>query len=549
MPSDTSHVCRRLIVLLDGTWNEDNDKQPATNIVYLRERLFWGLQTLLRSQEKSNKERPTLPESHKTSGTSGFVFDRFEYIVYYDRGVGTGPFLDRLTGGVTGKGLDHNIRKAYRFLSQWFRPGDEIFVFGFSRGAFTARSLCGYLGAVGLLRAEACTAENETRAWNFYRTAPGDRVSAEWLYFRQSGTPLVYGDNEMRVRALAVFDTVGALGIPGGLFSRSNRAKYEFHDTDVSSLVDIRLHALAIDEPRLSFVSAPWTKPKFKLVDEKKSPTEQVWFAGAHADIGGGYVKWNQHERGLSYLAMTWMLQRLQHHLANTSPLATAQPSDGVSPNRSAPVPFFANDLLRTDSATGGTVMADQVQTLSESLQHKPWPWLKAISFNACRTINQLPQSKRRSKEAVGLVPHSDPIGEMIHVSALARMNSKKPIAVDKGRLLGIVGAALRAVKLSGSRYAPPNLAGAIPFVAATYLRVHKQGVDTPWKQFVADVFSWKEIRVVDWDGRPLDPEVKADAVRAFELLPTPEALKVREMPAEMKLVLRPSNNHAPEMR
>src|SRR5262249_45990634 len=147
--------------------------------------LFWGLQTLLRNQETSNKETPTLPESHKTSGTSGFVFDGFEYIVYYDRGVGTGPFLDRLTGGVTGKGLDHNIRKAYRFLSQWFRPGDEIFVFGFSRGAFTARSLCGYLGAVGLLRAEACTAENETRAWNFYRTAPGDRVSAEWLYFRQ----------------------------------------------------------------------------------------------------------------------------------------------------------------------------------------------------------------------------------------------------------------------------------------------------------------------------------------------------------------------------
>src|SRR5690349_12677632 len=112
MPSDTSHVCRRLIVLLDGTWNEDNDKQPATNIVYLRERLFWGLQTRLRDQGKSPEARPALPESHEKSGTSGFVFDGFEYIVYYDRGVGTGPWLDRFTGGVTGKGLDHNIRKA-----------------------------------------------------------------------------------------------------------------------------------------------------------------------------------------------------------------------------------------------------------------------------------------------------------------------------------------------------------------------------------------------------------------------------------------------------
>lgn len=546
MPSDQVHVCRRLILLLDGTWNEDNDKQPATNIVYLRERLFWGLQTRLRHQQGADAQRPALPASHEKTGASGFVFDGFEYIVYYDRGVGTGPFLDRITGGVTGKGLDHNIRKAYRFLSQWFRPGDEIFVFGFSRGAFTARSLCGFLGAVGLLRRESCTAENELRAWNFYRTPPADRLSADWLYFRQpsGGQPLVHDDNAMRVRVLGVFDTVGALGVPGGLFRRSNRAKYEFHDTDVNSLVDIRLHAFAIDEPRLAFEPAAWTKPKFKVIDAKKSPTEQVWFAGAHADIGGGYVKWNQHERGLSYLPLTWMLQRLEYHLVNTPPLAS---DTADSPKRNAPLPFFTDDLLlQQDAAAGRTVIREEIKSVSYYVQHKPWALLKTITKNASRTINQLPVRKKRSMEAVGLVPHSDPIGEMIHVSALERMKSDKPNMVDKGRLLGLLDKGLRALHLSSSRYAPPNLIEAIPFVAATYVGTHAAATDTPWKQFVARIFSWKEIRIVDWDGRPLDPEIKEDVVRAFELLPTPDALQIREMPAEMKLLLRPTGGHTP---
>jgi T6SS, Phospholipase effector Tle1-like, catalytic domain len=548
VPSDRPHICRRLILLLDGTWNEDNDKQPATNIVYLRERLFWGLQTRLRDQLASAEKRPVLPESHKKTGTSGFVFDGFEYIVYYDRGVGTGPYLDPIKGGVTGKGLDHNIRKAYKFLSQWFRPGDEIFVFGFSRGAFTARSLCGYLQAVGLLRAEVCNAENELRAWNFYRTPPADRLSADWLYFRQVSdrAPLVHGETEMRVRALAVFDTVGALGVPVVGFRRINRSKYEFHDTDVGSLVDIRLHAIAIDEPRLAFTPAPMTKPKFKVIDQDKSATEQVWFAGAHADIGGGYVNWNEHKRGLSHLPLTWMLQRLQYHLANTPPLAPPAKLDTATPpQRNAPIPFFTEDLFSQQHGGTGTLMTDKIQGLSYDVQHKPWALVKVVR-PALRIINQIQLSKVDSKQAVGLVPHSDPIGEMIHLSALERMSSEKPIIVDKGLMLGFVDKVLNVVKPSHSRYAPPNLTGIIPFIAATYLRKHGAAIDTQWKNFVATVFSWKEIRVVDWDGRPLDPEANDDVVRVFQLLPTPEQVQISAMPPEMEIVRMPATADVP---
>jgi uncharacterized protein (DUF2235 family) len=313
----SSYVCRRLILLLDGTWNDDEEEGPATNIVYLRELLFWGLQRRLDHKDPADQaDYLKLDAGHRNKAASGLIFDGFEYVVYYGRGVGTGTLLDRVKGGALGMGLDNDIRRAYKFLSYWFRPGDEIFVFGFSRGAFTARSLCGYLHAVGLLRCEHCTPETEQRAWDFYRTPPHDRLSGDWEYFRQRDkvtcTTRVHDGATMRIRALSLFDTVGALGVPGNLFRHFNRSKYEFHDTDVNTSVDIRLHAMAIDEPRPEFIASVWTKPKFKRFSDKLSPTEQVWFPGAHGDVGGGYVQWSDTGTfGLSHIPLVWMLQRL----------------------------------------------------------------------------------------------------------------------------------------------------------------------------------------------------------------------------------------------
>jgi uncharacterized protein (DUF2235 family) len=543
MESDQPHICRRLILLLDGTWNEDNDKQPATNIVYLRERLFWGLQVRLREQEAVETEiRRPRPESQRIKAISGIELDGFEYIVYYDRGVGTGPFLDPIKGGVTGEGLDRNIRKAYKFLSLWFRPGDEIFVFGFSRGAFTARSLCGYLQAVGLLRRECCDKENEERAWDFYRTPPADRLSADWLTFRQTdaGTGLVHNDNEMRVRALVVFDTVGALGIPIEGFRRFNRSKYEFHDTDVGSLVDIRLHAVALDEPRWAFEPTLWTKPKFKVVDARRSPTEQVWFVGAHSDIGGGYVKWNQDEKGLSHLSLSWMLQRLEYHLINTPPLAPEIKFEvAVKPQRGAPIPFYVTDLLSHDTQ-GHSALTENVKQLSVSKKHRPWALARFVRPDASRVINQITPQRLKKIEAKGMVPHADPIGEMIHVSALHRISSDKSMSSGLSSLQRLA----TRLHLFDPRYRPRNLTGVIPYIAATYLDRHfsdqkKNPIETPWKKAVVQIFPWKHIRIVDWNGEPLDPSVDADVARAFQLLPGPEAIGVREVPREMKLVQR----------
>ncbi len=515
------HVCRRLILFLDGTWNEDEEDLPATSIVYLRERLFWGLQRRCdRPTETDKQDFEKLPERYRKKAASGLVFDGYEYIVYYGRGVGTGAWLDRVIGGAFGLGLDEDIRRAYKFLSFWFRPGDEIFVFGFSRGAFTARSLCGYLHAVGLLRCEYCTEENESRAWGFYRTPPQDRLSGEWEYFRQrpdaSGNMLVHDPGTMRVRALGVFDTVGALGIPGRLFRRANRSKYEFHGTDVNSSIDIRLHAMALDEPRPEFVASVWTRPKFQRFSQGRSPTEQVWFPGAHGDVGGGYVKWNKDELGLSHVPLAWMIQRLNHLLANTGPLAddTLPAEPAVAPRRNAPIPFFDRDLI----ADGKIV--DGIRKMALADQHGPWAWAKLFRGNNARVVNQLPLSAAKGLQAKGRIPHADPIGEMIHISAFDRLF--KPVKTGK----------------RSGKYAPRNLYAAIPFIAATYRG--RRELATPWAAFTDQIFSWKHVFVVDWDGRPLDPRIDADVARVFALLPEPKQVGVDAMPAEMKSFIVP---------
>src|SRR5829696_7265948 len=165
---------RRIILLLDGTWNEDEIGGRRTNIVRIRDLVADSLDPLDAAPAGGATH---LPGSR--AEVSPRTYAGREHLVLYQRGVGTGPF-DRLRGGGIGRGLDANIRRAYRFLSFHYLPGDEIFIFGFSRGAYTARSLTGYLGAVGLLRCDTCTPEREALAWSFYRTPPNDRLPGIW---------------------------------------------------------------------------------------------------------------------------------------------------------------------------------------------------------------------------------------------------------------------------------------------------------------------------------------------------------------------------------
>ncbi len=259
---------KRLVICCDGTWNradqEHNGAPCPTNVVKLALRVA--------------KRDGAVPQ-----------------IIYYDQGVGTGNSLDRITGGAFGEGLEENIFEAYRFLVGNYEVEDEIFIFGFSRGAFTARSLGGMIRKCGILNRTASSRYRE--AVELYRN-PSHPDEREACTFRDSSS--VYGKEQIKIRMIGVWDTVGSLGIPLRGLRFLTKQKHQFHDTELSSSVEHGYHALAIDEYRPPFEPALWAaKPKENQI------VEQVWFAGAHSDIGGGYPA-----AGLSDVALKWMIAK-----------------------------------------------------------------------------------------------------------------------------------------------------------------------------------------------------------------------------------------------
>jgi uncharacterized protein (DUF2235 family) len=251
-------MARKLAVLFDGTWNTVKDH---TNVVRLAE--------LIAAASHDGSEQ--LPP-------------------FYDKGIGTHA-LDRWSGGIFGYGLSENIRDGYRWLAANYRPGDEIFIFGFSRGAYTARSLAGLIRKCGILRS---TKESLVlRAYDLYRDKKLHPDSAEANAFRASFS------QEARIKFIGVWDTVGSLGVPltGVPFGRDY---FQWHDTELSKIVDYAYHALAIDEHREDFAATVWTACKPENTD-----VEQRWFCGAHSNIGGGYRR-----DPLPKLALAWLMQK-----------------------------------------------------------------------------------------------------------------------------------------------------------------------------------------------------------------------------------------------
>lgn len=263
---------RRLILCADGTWNRPDQRnggvEAPTNVVKLA--------------------RAIAPVDSK--GIS--------QIVHYQPGVGTHDKGDKVFGGAFGKGLDDNIRDCYRFLVQNYVPGDELYFFGFSRGAYTVRSLAGLLRNSGLLRLES--ADQEDEAFTLYRdrsdkTHP-NATESTWFRVQHAYPPVA-------ISCIGVWDTVGALGLPVEFFDDLTHRKYAFHDVTLSSRVLNAFHALAIDERRKPFAPTLWEQP---AEDRGKNWVEQAWFPGVHANVGGGYP-----DSSLSDIALRWMIDRV----------------------------------------------------------------------------------------------------------------------------------------------------------------------------------------------------------------------------------------------
>ena len=239
-------------------------------------------------------------------------------LAFYDDGVGTeSNAVLRALGGAAGIGLSRNVRQLYKELSRVYDPGDRIFLFGFSRGAFTVRTLAGLIGTCGVLQAEHPDIVDATRldaaieqAYSAYRSRYSAVFSRAYRRLRNRPAAQQALDDfhacwpvhrPVRIRFIGVWDTVDAVGMPFALSQIINEwvVRYKFPTQTLGEHVEAACHALAIDDARLSFEPVLW-----KAADGD-TRIEQVWFAGAHANVGGGYPK-----QGMSLVALDWMLSK-----------------------------------------------------------------------------------------------------------------------------------------------------------------------------------------------------------------------------------------------
>jgi uncharacterized protein (DUF2235 family) len=294
----------KLVVCCDGTWNTPrNETNVFRTYRFLRERLGNPAET-----------------THKTGVTTcqGRAGDGTQVRLYYDQGIGT-DWLTRIVGGAAGVGLSENVCDAYYFLGQNYSRDAEVYVFGFSRGAYTARSLCGFIKAAGLLD-HPSTADVWRAYTDYYATAPGSRArKAGWSAERvRSWVVEKIGDAVGRmgsdvgalprhagakIRLIGVYDTVGALGVPlAG--ANVNDPIVGFHDTTLGDIVENAVQALAVDEKRGPYVPTLWTQAANAAALAGQSVL-QAWFPGVHSDIGGGYG-----DKGIGNITWDFMMRQ-----------------------------------------------------------------------------------------------------------------------------------------------------------------------------------------------------------------------------------------------
>ncbi len=319
---------KQLIVCSDGTWQKITSPYP-TNVVKITQAIL----------------------APKVSG-NGYNPDNL--LVFYGEGIGTGNWIDRIFGGLFGWGMDRNIQDAYRFLCLNYTPGDRIYLFGFSRGAYTVRSLGGLIRAIGILPRQGV--RKIPQAYKVYQDAKGKyaekseliresvkvRELDQVINFRQQMIAEFGTDYQeiVEITLLGCWDTVGALGIPRiawipSFIDRMLNQKYQFHNTKLSSTIKYAFHAVSIDEHRQTFAQTPM-KPA------QSGQLTEVWFAGGHGAVGGG----KREHSPLSNQALLWMIEEVEKlNLGLTFDRQKIE--DGlktdvtIHPNDESKLPFF----------------------------------------------------------------------------------------------------------------------------------------------------------------------------------------------------------------
>lgn len=197
-----------------------------------------------------------------------------------------------------GRGINRQIRRAYGYLASRYRPGDKIYLFGYSRGAFAVRSLAGVIDRVGLLRDRDATERNVMLAYRHYQSEPGSRAAR---IFSER-----YCHDGVEIEMIGAFDTVKALGLRLPVLWRYSEPAHQFHNHALGPAVKRGFHAIALNENREVFDPVMWRTP-----EGFEGHVEQVWFPGAHGDIGGQLDGFDE-ARPLANIPLVWMLEKAE---------------------------------------------------------------------------------------------------------------------------------------------------------------------------------------------------------------------------------------------
>ncbi|KAH8664536.1 hypothetical protein BX600DRAFT_550556 [Xylariales sp. PMI_506] len=307
MANSTHLQKKRLIVLCDGTWLNSEQGWSLTGTV----------------QISSNVTR--LSRALRRHCSDGVL-----QVIDYQSGVGTGNnLIDIIGGGAFGNGIAENIRAAYAFICANYVDGDEIILVGFSRGAYTARSVAGMICDLGLLTREGMEffypIFKDMENWRslyykdpypgipFHNKPRGDNAADAYKQMLlDRGLTRAYQSHDeaqpIKVKAVAVWDTVGSLGIPTiSLVTKlglpHSSIEYRFFDTNLSERIEYAFQALALDEHRPPFTPAVWERT---ALNKHATDLRQVWFPGNHANVGGGWA-----DAGIANISLAWMMDQL----------------------------------------------------------------------------------------------------------------------------------------------------------------------------------------------------------------------------------------------
>ena len=289
-------------------------------------------------------------------------------VVFYDWGVGT--YYEKVRGGTAGLGMMKNIQDGYRFIVQNYDPGDQLFLFGFSRGAYTIRGLAGMVNNCGVLRRKNAHLIPDAFAFYKKRSAPpGSPQATAWR------KRYCYDSKRGAVDFVGVWDTVGALGVPTRVLAFVEESDL-FFDPVLGSNVLVARHAVSIDEKRADFEPTLWG-PK------EGADLKQVWFAGVHSDVGGGY-KPTREGKLLSDIPLAWMAREaeafgleFERHLCVRSGL------DNLAPAHASHKRFW-KVLGRTErSLPGAAVVHSSVKKRYQAGVYDSKPLAKWLAANS----------------------------------------------------------------------------------------------------------------------------------------------------------------------